>query len=92
MAARLARQRAMERTGLRADQIGVIFLSPCPAKITYAKTPLGTDSSAIDGAIAIKDIYPKLLFHMKEARKHPLSLSTAGPVSYTHLDVYKRQL
>lgn len=36
------------------------------------------DSSAIDGAIAIKDIYPKLLFHMKEARKHPLSLSTAG--------------
>ena len=67
VAARLARQRAMERTGLCADQIGVIFLSPCPAKITYAKTPLGTDSSAIDGAIAIKDIYPKLLFHMKEA-------------------------
>ena len=56
VAARLARQRAMERTGLCADQIGVIFLSPCPAKITYAKTPLGTDSSAIDGAIAIKDI------------------------------------
>ena len=49
------------------------FFSPCPAKITYAKTPLGTDSSAIDGAIAIKDIYPKLLFHMKEARKHPFS-------------------
>lgn len=78
VAARLARQRAMERTGLRADQIGVIFLSPCPAKITYAKTPLGTGTSAIDGAIAIKDIYPKLLFHMKEACKHPLSLSTAG--------------
>lgn len=78
VAARLARQRAMERTGLRADQIGVIFLSPCPAKITYAKTPLGTEHSAIDATLAIKDIYPKLLLHMKESRKNPLPLATAG--------------
>ncbi len=78
VAARLARQRAMERTGLCADQIGVIFSPLVRRRSPMPKTPLGTDSSAIDGAIAIKDIYPKLLFHMKEARKHPLSLSTAG--------------
>ena len=80
VAARLARQRAMARTGLRADQIGVIFLSPCPAKISYVKTPLGTEHSAIDNAVAVKDIYPKLLLHMKEARKNPLPLSSAGQI------------
>ena len=70
----------MARTGLRADQIGVIFLSPCPAKISYVKTPLGTEHSAIDNAVAVKDIYPKLLLHMKEARKNPLPLSSAGQI------------
>ena len=76
----LARRRAMERTGLRADQIGVIFLSPCPAKMTYIKSPLGTQKSEIDGALAIKDIYPSLLVHMKATAADPLPLSTAGSV------------
>lgn len=80
VAARLARQRAMERTGLPAEKIGIIFLSPCPAKISYVKNPLGTEHSAIDAAVAVKDIYPKLLIHMKEARKNPLPLSTTGRI------------
>ena len=80
VAARMARRRAMERTGLPAEKIGIIFLSPCPAKISYVKTPLGTEHSAIDGAVAVKDIYPKLLVHMKEARKKPLPLSATGRI------------
>ena len=80
VAAELARKRAVEKTGLPPDRIGVIFLSPCPAKVTYIKEPLGIEKSQLDGALAIKDIYPLLLSHMKQVRKTPLSLADSGPV------------
>lgn len=66
LAARLAREKAMIETGLSSDKIGVIFISPCPAKVSAAKVPLGISKSDIDGVLAIKDIYPKLLGHMKD--------------------------
>lgn len=34
VAARLAKKEAMERTGLPAEKIGCIFISPCAAKVT----------------------------------------------------------
>lgn len=64
VAATLARQRAMAQTGLPADQIGVIFLSPCPAKVTDIRLPIGCDRSQVDGALAISDIYPALVKQM----------------------------
>lgn len=66
VAARMAAKQAMEETGLSREEIGVFFISPCPAKVTYAKAPLGTEKSSIDRVVAIKDIYPQLLARMKE--------------------------
>ena len=40
--------------------IGVFFISPCPAKITAVKNPLGSVSSSVDGVIAINEIFVKL--------------------------------
>ena len=80
VAAELARRRAIERTGLPADRIGIIFLSPCPAKVTYAKEPLGIQKSQLDGVLAIQDIYPLLLGRMKQVRDNPRALSAAGRV------------
>ena len=37
--------------------IGVFFISPCPAKITAVKNPLGSKESAVDGVIAINEIF-----------------------------------
>lgn len=62
--ARLARQEAKERTGLSDEEIGVFFLTPCPAKITAIRAPLCADHSDINGAIAISDIYPPLVSKM----------------------------
>lgn len=56
----LARREAMEKTGLPAHKIGVFFISPCAAKMTVIKEPLGQERSNIDGAIAMSDIYMKL--------------------------------
>ncbi len=61
----LARKEAEEKTGLPQEDIGVFFITPCPAKITAIKSPLCADKSNVSGAIAISDIYPKLLHKMK---------------------------
>ena len=65
VAAEIARARAMQKTGLKPEEIGIIFISPCPSKVSYAKAPLGIEKSSIDNVVAIKDIYPLLLPHMK---------------------------
>ena len=64
VAAALARQRTMAQTGLAPDQIGVIFISPCPAKVTDVRLPIGNARSHVDGVLAISDIYPQLVHKM----------------------------
>ena len=65
LAARLAKKKVMEKTGLAEEDIGCIFISPCPAKITAIHNPVGTKKSSVDGAVAMKDVYPLLLSAMK---------------------------
>ena len=65
-AGRLARIKAVQKTGLAPEEIGVFFISPCPAKMTSFKQPIGVNKSNIDGAIAINDIYPVLLKAMEK--------------------------
>ena len=79
-AAILARRRAVEKTGLPEAKIGIVFLSPCPSKITFIHEPLGMGKSNIDAVLAIKDIYPVLLSHMKEAEQHPISHTLSGRI------------
>lgn len=79
LAARTARRHAMEKTGLPADKIGIIFLSPCPSKVTAVKSPLGIEKSEIDAVCAIKDIYVELLPYMKEVTE-PEELAISGKI------------
>jgi iron only hydrogenase large subunit-like protein len=55
VAARLAKRRYGHLD--RGGGIGVFFISPCPAKVTAARSPLGHERSAVDGVLAIKDLY-----------------------------------
>ena len=66
VAAAMARKQAMKETGLPSEKIGIFFITPCPAKVTACKSPLGIEKSDVDGLFAIKEIYPKLLPFMKE--------------------------
>ena len=65
VAAILAAEKALKDTGLPREKIGIMFISPCPSKVTYVKAPLGTEKSQVDHVLAIKDVYPKLLACMK---------------------------
>ena len=66
IAARWGRRLAVKKTGLPPEQIGCIFISPCPAKATSAKNPLGTTRSTVDAIVSIADLYPKLALAMKK--------------------------
>lgn len=68
-AAMAARRDASQKTGLSPDEIGIFFITPCPAKITASKNPITLDGPIIDGAIAISDIYPVLLQQMNRLAK-----------------------
>ncbi len=77
-AARLARKEALEaHPELSNDDICVLFISPCPAKISYIKDPIGVEKSAVTGALAISDLYFKIRSERKNI-KNPLPLSKTG--------------
>ena len=77
-AARLARKEALEaHPELTDDDICVLFLSPCPAKVSYVRNPLGVKTSSVTGALAISDFYFKIRAKRKEVTD-PLSLSQTG--------------
>ncbi len=83
LAATLARKRAMEETGLPSEKIGIFFISPCPAKVTMCRNPIGVEKTEIDYTLAIKDVYMKVLPLMKEVAEHPeelLDLAEAGRI------------
>lgn len=73
-AARIAREEAIKETGLKDEDIGVFFISPCPAKRTAIKNPLGYSKSGVDGAIAMKDIYPQLVHNMDKLKAEEVEL------------------
>ena len=60
IAAKIARREAIDQTGLSPEEIGVFFITPCPAKVTEIHSPNYAEKSEGDGAIAISKIYPEL--------------------------------
>ncbi|MCR5585061.1 MAG: 4Fe-4S dicluster domain-containing protein [Lachnospiraceae bacterium] len=79
IAAKEARKRAVEKSGLPEDKIGIVFISPCPSKVTSVKAPLGMEKSNIDAVCAIKDVYVRLLPIMKRIDE-PEDLAMAGKI------------
>ena len=69
VAARVARREAIEKTGLKSEEIGVFFITPCPAKVTEINSPNYTEESACNGAIAISKIYPALTHEMDRLKE-----------------------
>lgn len=78
-AARIAKQQAMQKMGLPKEQIGCFFITPCPAKVTDIRMPIGIEKSEVDGAIAISEIFPQLSSRMDKLTPKDLeSLSNSG--------------
>ena len=80
IAARLAKEKAQkEHPELSPEEIGVCFISPCPAKASYAKNGFGDYKSAVDVVVSIQDAYFALIGKMKKDEDVP-SLSESGKI------------
>ncbi len=67
IAARLARERALKNhPELTPADIGVCFISPCPAKVSYVKNGFADYKSQVDEVVSISDIYFLLINAMKK--------------------------
>lgn len=78
IAAKLARERAREQhPELAAEEIGVCFISPCPAKASYVKNGFGDYESQVDVVVSISDLYFQLINAM-DAEEEVENLSASG--------------
>jgi len=86
LAARFAKERA-RAAGIQG-RIGAFFLTPCPAKVTAYRSPLGHAHSGVDGAIAIKDLYLPLLGALqKQARESGYGTSSTTTEPQIHFSL-----
>lgn len=67
VAAKLAKERALEKhPELKPEEVGVCFITPCPAKASYVKNGFGDYKSRVDEVVSISDIYFLLIGKMKK--------------------------
>jgi iron only hydrogenase large subunit-like protein len=71
IAARSIKERKMKELNLSSEEIGIFYITPCPAKITAINNPLGIQNSYIDGAISVADIYRLLVRVINEVEVNP---------------------
>ncbi len=78
IAAYLAVKEAKEaHPELKDSDIGVCFISPCPAKVSYIKNGFGEYKSRVDVVISISDVYFMLVQAMKR-ENNPEAISKSG--------------
>ncbi len=79
VAAEIARSEFCRARGCAPEDVGILFITPCPAKMTAIRSPLGQKRSAVDGAISMMEIYSHLrpiLSHLD--REEPLPSTSTG--------------
>ncbi len=80
VAAARARARALEKNpGLKPEDVGVVFISPCPAKVSYIKNRPDGKKSDIDLVLSMSDVYFELIGVMKK-QLTPEPLSRTGMI------------
>ena len=68
IAAKLAKEKAQkEHPELSPEEIGVCFISPCPAKASYVKNGFASYKSCVDEVISISDVYFLLIGKMRKS-------------------------
>lgn len=60
MAARWSRQLASRKTGLAPEDIGCVYISPCPAKCASIQDSIGTLKTALNGIVSVAEVAPRL--------------------------------
>lgn len=80
VAAMLARDEAKKaHPEFSEDEIGVCFISPCPAKYSFVKNEFGSYRSKVDAVIAISELYFHLV-NVMNRETSPEELAQTGKI------------
>ena len=80
LAAKLAREEAQAaHPELKPEEIGVCFISPCPAKASYVKNGFGDYKSKVDVVVPMSDLYFQLI-NVMSSDTTPEELSESGRI------------
>lgn len=80
VAADLARKRALKNNpDLKDEDIGVCFITPCPAKVSYVRNEFGDYRSKVDLVVSMSEVYFLLINAMKR-EKNPTVSTEAGRI------------
>jgi iron only hydrogenase large subunit-like protein len=72
IAAKILRTILPKALNLPPEKIGIIHLTPCPAKMVSINSPATLKKSYLDGAISIRDIYPEVLNALRKGQDDAL--------------------
>lgn len=61
VAAKIVKAQLRENSNIPKEEIGVFFISPCPAKVTSVKSPYEKQTSYVDGVLSMKEVFVKVL-------------------------------
>lgn len=79
VAAMVAKQEFCKRNNVPAEEVGCFFITPCAAKMTAIRNPIGHETSAVDGAISMLEIYGLLTSQLKNV---PLDTNISRATAY----------
>ncbi len=64
--------------GIPEKDIGIFFISPCSAKATNVRKPLGIEKSSVDGTISMQDIYMRLRYILKNTTESEILIQSTA--------------
>ena len=65
VAALIAKREFARKHDVPESEVECFFITPCPAKVTAIRNPIGHEKSAVDGAISVLEIYGLLSSHTR---------------------------
>lgn len=95
ISAREAKKRWSKETGIPADRIGAVYITPCPAKIVSILEHPGMDRSYLDAAVSIADLFPTLASAVVKVGEGEPDISggeTASGLSWSFMGGFPRSL
>lgn len=81
IAAALAREKTKKNhPELKDEDIGIIFISPCPAKVSYVKNDFAGERNFISATVSVRDVYFALLDVMSKIKEEPIETTESGMI------------
>ena len=65
-------RRKFKDEGVAPEDIGIFYVTPCAAKIAAVKSPVGEDTSDINGVINLDFLYNKIQMGLTQHKDNPL--------------------